>query len=224
MLLLKWVSPPLPTCNFLSLVLLVIVLPPIWLKRVAYFLCVSIGNLNFMLPWSSLRLIPWVWQYMIVYPLLSCPSARFSFSVVPLGLGGLVFSLYSWWWSLVLLVFSISSSNFTLRSLYSEALFTGCSCTVRMFTISCCCAVNASLGCRITLVDSSLSPTKQVVWCLILTASLIKKSLMLLQLLALLWLSRCVSHNRLNNIVSLMSSYAERRIFLGEWIFSSFGE
>ena len=59
--------------------------------------------------------------------------------------------------------FSISSSTLALRSLYSEALFTGCSCTLRMFVIYCCCAVNASLSCRIALADSSLSPTELVV-------------------------------------------------------------
>ena len=41
-LLLKWVSPPLPTCHLLGLGLLVTTLPPIWLKRVAsFFACIS---------------------------------------------------------------------------------------------------------------------------------------------------------------------------------------
>ena len=61
-LLLKWLSPPLPTFHFLGLGLLVTTLPLIWLKIVASFLCVLLGNLKFILPWVRLRLMPWVWQ------------------------------------------------------------------------------------------------------------------------------------------------------------------
>ena len=82
-----------------------------------------------------------------------------------------------------------------------------------MFAISCCCAENALLICRIALTGSSLSPTDLVVGCLILDESLVKKSLKLIQFLELVGLSHQVSHGRLNNTVSLMESYAERRIF-----------
>ena len=59
--------------------------------------------------------------------------------------------------------FSISSSTLDLRSLYSEALFTVFSCTVRMFAISFCCGVNDSLSCRISFAYSPLSLTEPVV-------------------------------------------------------------
>ena len=62
MLLLKWVFPPLPNFSLSGFALLVIVLPPIWLNRVAYFLCASLGNFQFMLPWVRLRMMPWVWK------------------------------------------------------------------------------------------------------------------------------------------------------------------
>ena len=55
--------------------------------------------------------------------------------------------------------FSINSSTLAMRSLYSEALLTGCSCTSRMFTISCCCDTNALIACRITQAASSLIMT-----------------------------------------------------------------
>ena len=55
--------------------------------------------------------------------------------------------------------FSINSSTLDLSSLYSEALFTGCSCKARIFAIYCCCAANYLLSCRIVLAASSLSTT-----------------------------------------------------------------
>ena len=63
------------------------------------------------------------------------------------------------------------------------------------------------------LAASLLIPTESVVWCLMLNASLIKKSLKLHQLLALVELSRQVSNDRLNNPVSSMEIYARQRIF-----------
>ena len=112
------------------------------------------------------------------------------------------------------------TSNLSLRSLYSEALLPGCSCTERMFAISCCCDENDLLSCSITLESSSLSPTDPVLWCLMLAASLLKKSLKLLHFLALLGLSHQVSHGRLNNPVSLMENYAEQRIFFSVNVYS----
>ena len=150
---------------------------------------------------------------MMGYPSLSNPSVRISFLVVPLGLGGVGFSLSSWCWSLVLLVFFISSSTLDLRSLYFEALFSGCSCTAWMFIIYWCCAANALFGCSIALPYSSLIPTEPVVWCLMLAASFVKNSFKLVKFLAIVGLSCHVSHGRLNNIVSYMSRYAEKIIF-----------
>ena len=86
--------------------------------------------------------------------------------------------------------FSIILSTLPLRSLYSDSLFNVCSCTARMITISCCCDANYLLSCRIALAVSSLSPPDPVVWCLMLDASLVKKSLKLFQFLALVGLSR----------------------------------
>ena len=98
-------------------------------------------------------------------------------------------------------------------SLYSEVLFASCSCTAHMFAISYLCDANYLLSFRIALADSSFSPTEPVVWCLIFAASLVKKSLKLLQFLARVGFSFQVSHGRLNNLVSSMARYAERRIF-----------
>ena len=112
-----------------------------------------------------------------------------------------------------MLIFAISSSTLNLRYLYYEALFTGCSCTPRMFTIYCCCDANASLSCRISLKASSLSLTDPVVWCLMLDASLVNKSLKLLKFLELLGLYLQVSHGKLKNPVSFMERYAKRMIF-----------
>ena len=58
--------------------------------------------------------------------------------------------------------FSISLSTLDLSSLYSEVLFTGCSCTALMFVIYFYCAVNALLSCKIELGASSLSLTEPV--------------------------------------------------------------
>ena len=66
---------------------------------------------------------------------------------------------------------------------------------------------------RISLAASSLNPTEPVVWCFMLAASLVKKSLKLLQFLALVGLSHKVSHARFNNPVSSMARYTEQRIF-----------
>ena len=59
--------------------------------------------------------------------------------------------------------FSIIYSTLDLRSLYYEALSTGCSCTAHIFEISCCCAADYLISFRISLADSSLSPTDPVV-------------------------------------------------------------
>ena len=66
---------------------------------------------------------------------------------------------------------------------------------------------------RLALEDSSLSPTEPVVRCLMLSASLVKKSLKLLQFLALVGLSCKASHGRFNNTMSSMERYSEQRIF-----------
>ena len=50
--------------------------------------------------------------------------------------------------------FSISLTTLDLRSLYYEALFTGCFFAARMFAISCYCSANTSLSCRIELEAS----------------------------------------------------------------------
>ena len=142
------------------------------------------------------------------YPSLSHPSAWLSFLVVPLGLDGVIFPLSSWCWTFVLLIFPISSSTLDLRSLYYEALFTGCYYTASMFAIYCCCYENALLSCRIALADSSFSTTDTVVWCFMLSASMVNNSLQLLQFLDLVDLSRQVSHGRLKNPVSSMVIYA----------------
>ena len=112
-----------------------------------------------------------------------------------------------------MLFFFIGSSTLALISLYSEALFTGCSCTARIFEIYCCCDANSSLSCSISLEASLLSSTEPVVGCLVLDASLVNKTLKLLHFLALVGLSRQVSHVRLNNLVSLMARYSEQSIF-----------
>ena len=59
--------------------------------------------------------------------------------------------------------FSIISFNLDLRSLYSEALFTGCTFTVIMFVIYSCCDANALLSCRMALEASSVTLTETVV-------------------------------------------------------------
>ena len=105
-LLRKWLYLSLPTCHLLGLGLLVTALPPIWLKRVAYFLCVLLSNLHFMLTRVRLRLMPWVLQYIMGYPYLSYPSEQLYFLVVPLGLDSVVFPLSSWCWTFLLLFFS----------------------------------------------------------------------------------------------------------------------
>ena len=112
-----------------------------------------------------------------------------------------------------MLIFAISLSTLALRSLYSEVLFTGCYCTARMLAVSFCFVASASLGFRIALAASSLILTDPVVLCLMLAASLVNKSSKLLQFLALVGLSRQVSYDRLKNPVSLISRYAEQRIF-----------
>ena len=109
--------------------------------------------------------------------------------------------------------FSISLSTLAPRSLYSEALFNGCSCAARLLSIYCCCDANASISCRISLEASFFIPTDPVLWYLMLAASLVKKSLKLLQLLALVGLSRQLSRGRLKNSVSSMTSYAEKMVF-----------
>ena len=150
---------------------------------------------------------------MMGYPYLSYTSSRLSFLVVTLGLDGVGFPLSSWWWSFVLLIFSISFFNLSLMSLYSEALFTSCSRTACMFDIYFCCDANASLIFMIALADSLLIPTELVVLCFMLAAYLVKKSFQLLHFLALVGLSHQVSHGRLKNPVSFMARYAERRVF-----------
>ena len=110
--------------------------------------------------------------------------------------------------------FSISSSTLDLRFLYSEALFIGCSCTVCMFSIYWYYVVNSSLSCRIALAVSSLVLTDPVVWCLILSTSLVKKSLKLLQFFTLVGFSSQESHGRLKNRVSSMARYLEWSIFV----------
>ena len=59
--------------------------------------------------------------------------------------------------------FSIGSSTLALRSLYCEALLTGCYCTARVFAIYCCFAENYLLSCRISLAASSFSLTETLV-------------------------------------------------------------
>ena len=84
-------------------------------------------------------------------------------------LGGSFGFIHCWISTLLLMLnfcvvdFSISSSTLDMRSLYSEAMLTGCSCTSHMLKISCYCAANTSISCRIALVASSLSPTEPVV-------------------------------------------------------------
>ena len=63
----------------------------------------------------------------------------------------------------MLLIFAIRLSTLDLRSLYSEALFTGCYCTSRMFKMSCFCAANNYISCGIELAASLLSTTDPVV-------------------------------------------------------------
>ena len=147
------------------------------------------------------------------YPYLSYPSARLSLLVVHLGLDGVGFSLSSWCWSFVLLIFAISLYTLAIRTLYSEEMFTGCSCTASIFSIYYCCDANALLSCSISLTASSLSPTETVVWCLMLASSLVNNILKLIQFLALVGLSLQVSHSRFKNTVYSMARYAERRMF-----------
>ena len=109
-----------------------------------------------------------------------------------------------------------------MRSLYYEALFTDCSCTARMFAVSCCFDENYLLSCRIASAALSLIPTEPVVRCLMLAASLVEKSLKLLQFLALMGLSRQVSQVRLNRPMPSMESYAEQRIFFSVNLSSSY--
>ena len=95
----------------------------------------------------------------------------------------------------------------------------------RMFEISFCCDSNALFSCRITLAYSSLSQTEPVVRCLMLAASLVEKSLKLLQRLALVRLSCQVSHDRLEKMSVFDGKVCRvKDLFLGGWLFYSLGK
>ena len=121
-------SPPLPTCPFLGFALLVIVLPPIWLNRVAYSLCIA-------------------WE-LSVYTSMGEVTASAVGMAVDDGLSILIMTLstsillggsfgFRWWgiFTLFLMLkfcaddFSISLYTLDLSPLYSEALFISCSFT-----------------------------------------------------------------------------------------------